>query len=131
MHWSVAGGLLKPYACLYYHNSSPPAQTLRQFYNQGKTGPTHFLPSCSRESPSINSTCFPFRYRERFWRESTFQGIELVRGALDQAYGAGKVSLVSAAFRWLNHHSLMQPEYNGGWSFIGIEPHPLLQSPIK
>jgi len=27
--------------------------------------------------------------------------------------GAGKVSLVSAAFRWLNHHSQMKPEFNG------------------
>ena len=37
----------------------------------------------------------------------------MVRSALDEAYGAGKVTLVSAAFRWLNHHSQMKPECNG------------------
>lgn len=49
-------------------------------------------------------------YRDRFWRESVFEGADLVRRALDEAYGAGKVSLPSAAFRWLNHHSAMKPE---------------------
>ena len=52
-------------------------------------------------------------YRDRYWRESAFKGIDLVCSALDEAYGAGKVSLVSAAFRWLNHHSQMKPEFNG------------------
>ena len=37
----------------------------------------------------------------------------MVRSALDEAYGAGKVTLVSAAFRWLNHHSQMKPKHNG------------------
>ena len=37
----------------------------------------------------------------------------MVRSALDEAYGAGKVSLVSAAFRWLQHHSQMKTECNG------------------
>ena len=37
----------------------------------------------------------------------------MVRSALDEAYGAGKVSMVSAAFRWLHHHSQMKPECNG------------------
>ena len=36
----------------------------------------------------------------------------MVRSALDEAYGAGKVTLVSAAFRWLNHHSQMKPKHN-------------------
>ncbi len=39
--------------------------------------------------------------------------MELVRRALDESYGPGTVSLVSAAFRWLNHHSSMKPEHNG------------------
>ena len=43
-----------------------------------------------------------YRYRDRYWRESVFRGVELVRKALDESYGADKVSLVSAAFRWLN-----------------------------
>lgn len=42
-----------------------------------------------------------------------FEGIGIVRKALDTAYGTGKVSMVSAAFRWLNHHSKMKPEHNG------------------
>ena len=56
---------------------------------------------------------FSHRLRQRYWRESTFKGVEMVRSALDEAYGAGKVSLVSAAFRWLQHHSQMKPECNG------------------
>jgi hypothetical protein len=39
--------------------------------------------------------------------------MELVRKTLDEVYGAGKVSMVSATFRWLNHHSAMKPERNG------------------
>ena len=37
--------------------------------------------------------------------------------ALEECYGVGSVSLLSAAFRWLNHHSAMSPEYGGegGW----------------
>ena len=53
------------------------------------------------------------RYRDRYWRESTFRGVELVRKTLEDVYGADKVSLVSAALRWLNHHSAMKPECNG------------------
>ena len=54
-----------------------------------------------------------FRYRDRYWRESAFRGMELVRKTLEEVYGADKVSMVSATFRWLNHHSAMKPEYNG------------------
>ncbi len=54
-----------------------------------------------------------FRYRDRFWRESVFRGVECVRGALDECYGVGVVSLVRAAFRWLNHHSKLNPEHGG------------------
>ena len=57
-------------------------------------------------------------YQDQYWRESTFKGIELVRKALDEAYGAGQVSLVSASFRWLNHHSMMKPECNGELSSL-------------
>ena len=66
--------------------------------------------------PSLHALVFIFvtySYRDRYWRESTFKGVEMVRSALDEAYGAGKVSLVSAAFRWLNHHSQMKPKHNG------------------
>jgi hypothetical protein len=54
-----------------------------------------------------------YRYRDRYWRESAFRGMELVRKTLEEVYGADKVSMVSATFRWLNHHSVMKSEYNG------------------
>ena len=54
-----------------------------------------------------------YRYRDRYWRESAFRGMELVRKTLEEVYGADEVSMVSATFRWLNHHSAMKPEYNG------------------
>ena len=47
-------------------------------------------------------------YRDRYWRESTFKGVELMMRTLDEVYGEGKVSLVSAVFRWMNHHSKMR-----------------------
>ena len=56
-----------------------------------------------------------FRYRDRYWRESAFCGMELIRSTLEEVYGADEVSMVSATFRWLNHHSAMKPEYNGKW----------------
>ena len=36
-----------------------------------------------------------------------------MRKTLEEVYGADKVNLVSATFRWLNHHSAMKAEYNG------------------
>ena len=36
-----------------------------------------------------------------------------MRETLEEVYGADKVSMVSATFRWLNHHSAMTPECNG------------------
>ena len=66
--------------------------------------------------------CVIHSFREQYWRESTFNGLKLVRSALDEAFGAGKVSLISAAFRWLNHHSQMKPEYNGEWESGSLGP---------
>ena len=48
------------------------------------------------------------RYRNRFWRETVFDGVELVKNTLDEVYGKDKVSLVSSVFRWMNHHSKME-----------------------
>lgn len=48
------------------------------------------------------------RYRDRFWRETTFDGLDLVRKALDEAYGKDGVSLIRASLRWMNHHSQMK-----------------------
>ena len=54
-----------------------------------------------------------YRYRDRFWRPTVFEGLQLVQSALGESYGVDQVSLVSAAFRWLNHHSLMSPDTGG------------------
>ena len=56
---------------------------------------------------------FANRYRDRFWRETVFTGIAGIRKALDESYGPGQVSMVSAVFRWMNHHSKMKKEYGG------------------
>ena len=42
-----------------------------------------------------------------------FQGVVGVRQALDDVYGPGEVTIVSAAFRWLSHHSLMKQQHSG------------------
>ena len=68
----------------------------------------------------VTPSCMsPYRYRDRYWRGSVFKGVELVMGALDESYGVGGVSLVSAAYRWLNHHSQLSPEHGGEllWRF--------------
>ena len=72
--------------------------------------------------------CVIHSFREQNWRESTFNGLKLVRGALDEAFGAGKVSLISAAFQWLNHHSQMKPKYNGEWESGSLGPASQLQN---
>lgn len=51
-----------------------------------------------------------FRFRERYWRESIFEGIELVQKALDSVYGEGQVSLLRATLRWMCHHSKLSPK---------------------
>jgi len=42
-----------------------------------------------------------------------FEGVDLIQKALNDAYGVGKVSMVSAAFQWLCHHSKLSPEHHG------------------
>ena len=47
-------------------------------------------------------------YKDRFWQKSKFDGIELVKNALNDAYGNDggcNVSMVDASFRWLMMHS--------------------------
>ncbi|CAI8054992.1 Aflatoxin B1 aldehyde reductase member 2 [Geodia barretti] len=50
-------------------------------------------------------------YCDRFWRKSVFDGLDLVRAALDESYGVGQVAMISAALRWLNHHSQLSPDH--------------------
>ncbi|KAJ8359353.1 hypothetical protein SKAU_G00158780 [Synaphobranchus kaupii] len=53
-------------------------------------------------------------YRNRYWKKSQFQAIELVDKALEAAYGAQKPSMTSAALRWMYHHSKLQGELGDG-----------------
>ena len=51
-------------------------------------------------------------YKNRFWKQSMFDGVELVRKALEESYGKAddgslKVSMVDASLRWLMRHSLL------------------------
>ena len=62
---------------------------------------------------AANNKLYFYRYRDRYWRESSFRGMELVRKTLEEVYGADQVSLASATFRWLNHHSAMKSKYSG------------------
>ncbi|XP_012692277.1 aflatoxin B1 aldehyde reductase member 3 [Clupea harengus] len=53
-------------------------------------------------------------YRDRYWKESHFQGVDLVRTALEASYGAEKPTLTSAAIRWMYHHSHLKGELGDG-----------------
>uniref|UniRef100_A0A3P9LCN3 Aldo-keto reductase family 7, member A3 (aflatoxin aldehyde reductase) n=1 Tax=Oryzias latipes TaxID=8090 RepID=A0A3P9LCN3_ORYLA len=53
-------------------------------------------------------------YRDRYWKESQFQAIDLVLKALETAYGSEKPSLTSAAIRWMYHHSQLKGDFGDG-----------------
>ncbi|RXN12220.1 aflatoxin B1 aldehyde reductase member 4-like protein [Labeo rohita] len=53
-------------------------------------------------------------YRDRYWKESHFQGIDGVQKALEAAYGSEKPSLTSAAIRWMYHHSHLKGDLGDG-----------------
>ncbi|XP_040843939.1 aflatoxin B1 aldehyde reductase member 3-like [Ochotona curzoniae] len=46
--------------------------------------------------------------RNRYWKECHFKGIALVQKALQAAYGSSAPSMISAAFRWMYHHSQLK-----------------------
>lgn len=51
-------------------------------------------------------------YKKRFWKKSMFDGVDLVKKALEESYGKTedgvlKVSLVDASLRWLMRHSML------------------------
>ena len=54
-----------------------------------------------------------FRYQERYWRKSVFEGIDLLKKTLSSVYGEGQVSLIEATYRWMCHHSKLSS--NGEW----------------
>ncbi|XP_036034977.1 aflatoxin B1 aldehyde reductase member 3-like [Onychomys torridus] len=47
-------------------------------------------------------------YRDWFWKEDHFKGIDLVKEALQATYGSSAPSMTSAALRWMYHHSQLQ-----------------------
>ncbi|KAM5248688.1 aflatoxin B1 aldehyde reductase member 2-like [Ctenodactylus gundi] len=49
--------------------------------------------------------------RSRYWKEHYFQGIALVKKALQATYGTSAPSITSAALRWMYHHSKLQASH--------------------
>jgi len=70
-------------------------------------------------------------YRDRYWKQEHFEAIDGLKELLAEIYGADKVSVPEAAYRWLYHHSqlgdndavivgassLAQLEMNLGYTF--------------
>nr|XP_061814572.1 aflatoxin B1 aldehyde reductase member 3 [Nerophis lumbriciformis] len=53
-------------------------------------------------------------YRDRYWKQSHFQAIEMVQNALELAYGPTPPTLLSAAIRWMYHHSQLKGDLGDG-----------------
>ena len=54
------------------------------------------------------------RYRARYWRQSVFKGLDLIKESVINTNGSANVSqMIETAFRWLCHHSDMKPECGG------------------
>ncbi|XP_047438023.1 aflatoxin B1 aldehyde reductase member 3 [Mugil cephalus] len=65
-------------------------------------------------------------YRDRYWKQSHFQAIDLVLKALETVYGSEKPSLTSAAMRWMYHHSQLKGDFGDG-VIIGMSTMEQLQ----
>lgn len=87
---------------------------LFQLTQNGTTAHVRYLSSASCACIHLYS------YQDRFWRKPVFEGVELIQKALDDAYGAGKVSMVSAALRWLCHHSKLSSEHHGQFFILAL-----------
>ncbi|XP_034022105.1 aflatoxin B1 aldehyde reductase member 3 [Thalassophryne amazonica] len=53
-------------------------------------------------------------YRDRYWKKSHFQAIDIVQKSLETAYGAEKPTMASAAIRWMYHHSQLKGDVGDG-----------------
>lgn len=53
-------------------------------------------------------------YQSRFWHKSYFEGVALVRKALNEAYGENTIPVAEAALRWLSHHSQLSKAKGDG-----------------
>eukprot|EP00794_Sanderia_malayensis_P014253 gene14253-15740_t len=67
-------------------------------------------------------------YRNRFWKQSYFNGIQMIREALTEQYGEGQVTTTEAALRWMVHHSGL--ESNDG-IIVGASKMEHLESNLK
>ncbi|XP_051028098.1 aflatoxin B1 aldehyde reductase member 2-like [Acomys russatus] len=47
-------------------------------------------------------------YRNWFWKEDHFKGVDLVKKSLKATYGTRDPGMTSAALRWMYHHSQLQ-----------------------
>ncbi|XP_036387513.1 aflatoxin B1 aldehyde reductase member 3 [Megalops cyprinoides] len=69
-------------------------------------------------------------YRDRYWKESHFQAIDVVQNALQAAYGAQRPTLTSASLRWMHHHSQLKGEHGDG-VIIGMSSMEQLQENLS
>ncbi|XP_056294281.1 aflatoxin B1 aldehyde reductase member 3 [Pseudoliparis swirei] len=65
-------------------------------------------------------------YRDRYWKQSHFEAIDVVLKALEAAYGPEKPSMTSAAMRWMYHHSHLKGDLGDG-VIIGMSSMEQLQ----
>ncbi|KAM6927329.1 aflatoxin B1 aldehyde reductase member 3 [Xenentodon cancila] len=65
-------------------------------------------------------------YRDRYWKQSHFEAIDVVLKALEKAYGSEKPSLTCAAMRWMYHHSQLKGDLGDG-VIIGMSSMEQLQ----
>ncbi|XP_010879990.2 aflatoxin B1 aldehyde reductase member 3 [Esox lucius] len=69
-------------------------------------------------------------YRDRYWKESQFQAIDLVQNSLEMVYGSDKPSMTSAALRWMYHHSHLKGDLGDG-VIIGMSSMEQLQQNLS
>ncbi|XP_041835543.1 aflatoxin B1 aldehyde reductase member 3 [Melanotaenia boesemani] len=69
-------------------------------------------------------------YRDRYWKQSHFQAIDLVLKSLETVYGSEKPSLTSASMRWMYHHSQLKGDLGDG-VIIGMSSMDQLQQNLS
>uniref|UniRef100_A0A3Q3GS11 Aldo-keto reductase family 7, member A3 (aflatoxin aldehyde reductase) n=1 Tax=Labrus bergylta TaxID=56723 RepID=A0A3Q3GS11_9LABR len=102
---------------------------LNDFYSIGGllTGKYHFEDKDgSQPTGRFFGNSWAKAYRDRYWKLSHFQAIDLVLNALETAYGSNKPSMTSAAMRWMYHHSQLKGDLGDG-VIIGMSSMEQLQ----
>ena len=62
------------------------------------------------EEGRFNGLSWGQKYRERFWRESYFDALDVIRGACEKE----GVCMIGAALRWVTHHSKLDDKLGDG-----------------